>query len=188
MSSDYDTFRLDVVRCRSCTRGYGRMQPVLPEGPLTAKVVIQGTQPGKLEDARNEVYSNESPGGKNFNWYLSYLGLRREEVYITYSVFCRGNQSVVEEEKLHQVELDLCKRWKGVELSFLPERQLILLVGKESVCQWFGRNSSVAFPVGPLGERFAFLPSPGWIMRNEKKKKKVIGKLDKVKEILNGLK
>ena len=58
------------------------MRPVLPTGPLSAKVAFIGEAPGEFEQAEGIPFHPKAPAGKELDRWLAVAGFKRDEVYI----------------------------------------------------------------------------------------------------------
>jgi uracil-DNA glycosylase family 4 len=70
-----------IKNCRKCRLWQGAKNPVPGEGPLNAKVMLVGQNPGTEEDRTGKPFVGRS--GKFLNATLNKAGVNREELFIT---------------------------------------------------------------------------------------------------------
>lgn len=69
-----------VARCRLCSLGAGRTNPVFGVGNPNAELVFVGEAPGYYEDIQGEPFVGRA--GELLTKMIAKMGLRREDVYI----------------------------------------------------------------------------------------------------------
>ena len=117
---------------RSCTRCdiYCRAtQTVFGEGPVDAKVMFVGEQPGDQEDLAGRPFVG--PAGKLFNDTLAEVGIDRRSLYITNAVKHfkyepRGKRRI--HQKPNMGEVRQCRWWLTQELE-LVQPKLVVAMG-----------------------------------------------------------
>jgi uracil-DNA glycosylase len=70
-----------VYTCRKCRLWQGAKQGVPGEGPINAKIMVVGQNPGADEDETGRPFVGKA--GKYLTKALSENGLKREDIYIT---------------------------------------------------------------------------------------------------------
>ena len=70
-----------VYNCKKCRLWQGAKHGVPGEGPVNAKIMVVGQNPGMEEDETGRPFVGKS--GKYLTKALSEQGLKREEIYIT---------------------------------------------------------------------------------------------------------
>jgi uracil-DNA glycosylase len=70
-----------IRKCRKCRLWQGAKNAVLGEGPLNAKVMLVGQNPGAEEDKTGRPFVGRA--GKFLNKVLAENGFNREELFIT---------------------------------------------------------------------------------------------------------
>jgi uracil-DNA glycosylase len=70
-----------VYNCRKCRLWQGAKHGVPGEGPVNAKIMVVGQNPGMEEDETGRPFVGKA--GKYLTKALSEKGLKREEIYIT---------------------------------------------------------------------------------------------------------
>lgn len=126
-----------ACRCRTEAR-----QVVPGVGPLDARIMVIGQNPGEDEDQQGEPFLGA--GGEILNGWLEQLGLVRERLVITNAVKCHTLKNRVPSAK----ELKTCSQlWLGEELGQLPDLQVVIPVGKPAATALLGK---LAPPLTPL--------------------------------------
>ena len=88
----------EILNCKKCELWKTRTNPVVGEGNLNAQIMFIGEAPGFNEDKQGRPFVGKA--GKIFDELLSFVGLKREEIYITNILKCRppGNKNPTKEE------------------------------------------------------------------------------------------
>lgn len=109
---------------------------VFADGSEKAKIMLIGEAPGANEDLEGIPFCGQS--GKLLNNILLSIGLKREDVYITNTVFWRppANRRPTAEE------LSICRPFVEKHIALLNP-QVILLVGATAVEALLGAESSM---------------------------------------------
>jgi len=119
----------DAIRqCRACELHCHATQAVFGQGPVDARIVIVGEQPGDQEDIEGKPFVG--PAGKVLDHALSEAGIDRSQVYVTNTVkhfkFDRnGNQRL--HKKPNSREVRACLPWFEAEWAMLEANTLICL-------------------------------------------------------------
>ena len=99
-----------------------RSQVVFGVGdPDKCKLVIIGEAPGAREDEQGEPFVGKS--GQLLNEFLSWIGLTREEVFITNTILCRPQDN----RNPSRTELQQCKGRLDETLRILKPKVIITL-------------------------------------------------------------
>ena len=123
-----DALRAGTERCRACPIGQHATQAVHGEGPIGARLMLVGEQPGEQEDLRGRPFVG--PAGQLFDRALIELGWPREKLYITNAVKhfkfeLRGKR------RLHktpaQREAAACAEWLEAEIALVRPHAIIAL-------------------------------------------------------------
>lgn len=137
-----DTLREQMNRCGSCDLCRDRKTVVFGEGSTNPLLMIIGEAPGEDEDEQGIPFVGKA--GEKLNNILKYIGVSREEIYITNSVLCRPPNN----RNPRAEELDACKWRLDLQIQLLKPK-LIVLLGKIATQQMQER------PVkGPLSQFF----------------------------------
>lgn len=139
--------RAASVNCRECPLGAPATQTVWGEGPIGARLMLVGEQPGDQEDLRGRPFVG--PSGNLLDRALAQLDWPRDRLYITNSVkhFKYRPQG---KRRMHitpaQREADACQHWLESEIR-LVRPQAIVALGATAARQLLGR------PVAVMRER-----------------------------------
>lgn len=117
-----------IKQCRACDLHCHATQAVCGQGPVDARIVIVGEQPGDREDVEGLPFVG--PAGEVFNAALATAGIDRSQLYVTNTVkhfkFERNGT-----QRLHQKpnsrELRACLPWFEAEWSQLQATTLVCL-------------------------------------------------------------
>lgn len=92
-TSEFETFRQQVLKCTKCKLSAGRTQVVFGVGNLQSPIMFVGEGPGEEEDLRGEPFVGRA--GRLLTATLEKLGVKRQQVYIANIVKCRppGNRT-----------------------------------------------------------------------------------------------
>jgi uracil-DNA glycosylase len=136
---DLDRLREQASQCRACPLWKDATQTVFGEGPLTARIMLVGEQPGDKEDLAGRPFVG--PAGQVLDRALEQAGLDRRQLYVTNAVkhfkfFPRGKF------RLHQKpvspEIRACRPWYEQELAAVKPR-LVVALGATAVQCVFGK-------------------------------------------------
>ncbi|MFW2589611.1 UdgX family uracil-DNA binding protein [Sagittula sp. SSi028] len=125
-----DQFLTALNGCRRCPLWENATQPVPGEGPLDARLMCVGEQPGDTEDLTGRPFMG--PAGQIFDAGLAQAGIQRPQIYVTNAVKHfkfkpRGKQ------RLHQnpdsSEIHHCKWWLDLEIERVKPALLLALGG-----------------------------------------------------------
>lgn len=112
-------------------------QCVIGDGDVKAKVMLIGEAPGANEDKEGIPFCGQS--GKLLNNVIKSVGLDRETVYITNTVFWRppGNRRPTPQE------IAICRPFVEKHIALI-QPQLIILVGSTAVESLLGTQSPIS--------------------------------------------
>jgi len=141
-------------RCRECPIGQYATQAVVGEGPLQARLMVVGEQPGDHEDLRGQPFVG--PAGRLFDRAVGELGWQRDRLYVTNAVKhfkfeLRGKRRM--HKTPGQLEVAACHHWLEDELR-LVKPQAILALGATAARSVLGR------PVAVMKERGQWFTGP----------------------------
>src|SRR5688572_30955034 len=109
--------KADIDACRRCELGEPATQGVAGEGPVGARLMLVGEQPGDEEDLRGRPFVG--PAGQLLDRLLGEAGIDRGQVYVTNAVkhfkwTPRGKR------RLHARplagEVQACRAWLDAEI------------------------------------------------------------------------
>ena len=120
--------RAATDRCRACPIGAHATQSVVGEGPLPARLMFVGEQPGDQEDLRGLPFVG--PAGRLFERALGELGWARDAVYVTNAVKhfkyeLRGKRRI--HKTPSQQEAAACLDWLEREIELVQPAALVAL-------------------------------------------------------------
>lgn len=120
--------------CFACNLSQHRKNVVLGVGPVPARVLFLGQNPGEEEDERGAPFVGKA--GRQLDALLTQCGLDRGLVYITNVVKCRTRNNAP--PKPFQVEA--CAKWLNAELS-LVQPHIIVAMGAFAIRSVLGGSS-----------------------------------------------
>lgn len=147
LDAGIDALREGAQRCRDCPIGEHATQAVFGEGPLKARLMLVGEQPGDREDLQGRPFVG--PAGRLLDAALHQLGWPRDALYLTNAVKhfkfeMRGKRRM--HKTPAQQEIDICLQWLERELA-LVKPDAVVALGATAARTLAGR------PVGVLRER-----------------------------------
>jgi DNA polymerase len=115
--------------CTRCSLYKNATQTVFGEGPVGAKLLLIGEQPGDQEDLAGRPFVG--PAGKMLDRALVEAGVDRTQVYVTNIVKHfknepRGKRRL--HKKPNRYEVEVCKVWFDQELAMVRP-QLVIAMG-----------------------------------------------------------
>lgn len=149
----------EAANCRRCAAMCDR-SAVLSElnGPLTARIMFIGEAPGRKGADQTRVPFSGDQSGKNFDRFLSSIGLSRNDIFITSAALCNPRTESGANRKPSKTELKNCSEFLrrtfalidptivitlgSVALEAIREIQPHSLILKESAAkihEWNGR-------------------------------------------------
>lgn len=174
----------EISSCTRCQRRKACLGPVLPAGSPSSPVVIQGRDPGKMEDLERRPFSERAPGGRLLNRYLQVLGISRTQCYITNTLFCYSPQPPALQE------LSCCLLYKPREFSFLSPK-VVLLLGNDAYRSHITTTRSVMFDSGVVfdrdGVKYIPLIHPGQVVRSPSLRERLFRDLIRVRSSLEAI-
>lgn len=180
----------DSSICSTCSRNLETGKSVYSEGSESSPYIFIGREPGELEVENNQPFFPGAPGGRLFMEYLTQLGLKRSEVYITNTLFCRGvsNRPPTPEETLK------CLPYHSNEfLRFASKTLFVFPLGNNAITLVTGMASSAFYLQGECflasnkGVHYFIFPllHPGSILRKGSEKKKLFSILQEIRMFIN---
>lgn len=127
-------------RCTACKLCEAATQTVFGEGPLTARIMIVGEQPGDQEDHEGRPFIG--PAGEILDQALKAAGIERETVYLTNAVkhfkFTWQNKRRLHEKPAPR-DVAACKPWLLAERKWI-QPDLVICLGLTAALSVFGRS------------------------------------------------
>ena len=123
-----DGLRAAAAGCRACELWEPATQTVFGEGPVTARIVFVGEQPGDQEDRKGEPFVG--PAGRLLDKALGDAGIDRRDAYITNAVK-HFYFKPTPKRRLHQTprpeHLRACRPWLEAEFAVLKPEVVVCL-------------------------------------------------------------
>ncbi len=129
-----------VQECRGCDLYKFATQAVFGEGPVTARLILVGEQPGDEEDRQGHPFVG--PAGKVLRRALSDAGIDPDKVYVTNAVKHfkfeeRGKRRIHKKPKASEVAA--CNPWLRAEAGLL-KAEVIVCLGATAAQALLGRS------------------------------------------------
>lgn len=140
LEASHDELSAAIQECRACAL-YGRAtRAVLGEGPVPAKMMLVGEQPGSAEDAAGRPFAG--PAGSLLDAALEEAEIPRDQVYLTnvlkhFKWEQRGDRRV--HAKPTAFELHACRGWLEAEVRIVAP-QVIVCLGAVAAQVFLGRK------------------------------------------------
>jgi DNA polymerase len=117
-----------AARCTACPLWKPATQTVFGEGPVKARMMLVGEQPGDREDIEGHPFVG--PAGRELDRGLEAAGIERREVYLTnvvkhFKYKARGKRRI--HQKPDAAEIRACKPWLEAELKVVKPEALVCL-------------------------------------------------------------
>jgi DNA polymerase len=140
-------------RCRDCLIGLHATQAVMGEGPLHARLMVVGEQPGDQEDLRGRPFVG--PAGALHDRALAQIGVDRSTLIMTNAVKhfkfeLRGKRRI--HKSPTQSEALVCSQWLEQEIALVKPRALLAL-GATAARSLLGRPVAITRERGRWQER-----------------------------------
>jgi uracil-DNA glycosylase len=165
----YGILQAEAKACRLCPLGDCATQTVFGEGPMQARVIFVGEQPGDQEDLQGRPFVG--PAGGLLHAALREAGFSDGECYLTNAVkhfkfVPRGKRRIHKTPSAR--EIDICRWWLDRELA-LVESPLVVTLGASALRAVAGPSARLADMRGrpiALGAR-VLLPTihPAYLLR-----------------------
>jgi uracil-DNA glycosylase len=142
-AADFEEVRDAAAGCRACDLWERATQTVFGTGPVPARLMLVGEQPGDREDIEGEPFVG--PAGGILAKGLEEAGLDREEAFVT-NVVKHFKWRPAGKRRLHErpnrAEVGACLPWVETELALVRPEALVLL-GATAVAALAGPDVSV---------------------------------------------
>lgn len=124
-----DQLREAARGCQACPLWEGATQTVFGDGPLDARVVLVGEQPGDIEDRRGLPFVG--PAGRLLDRAMADAGIDRDGAYVTNSVKHFRFRAGQGKRRVHQTpgpeHVAACRPWLDAELALLSPEVVVCL-------------------------------------------------------------
>jgi uracil-DNA glycosylase family protein len=162
--------RAAASRCTGCDLYRRATQTVFGEGPVPARLMLVGEQPGNEEDLAGRPFVG--PAGRLLDEALGQAGIDRSQVYVTNVVKHfkwepRGKRRI--HAKPSAGEIAACLPWLEAELALVQPRVMVCL-GATAAQALLGRKFRVSqqrgeFVASPLAPRVLATVHPSSLLR-----------------------
>ena len=172
-----------VSTCRKCALSKTRTRTVFGTGPCRTSLIFVGEAPGAEEDRQGLPFVGRA--GRLLTKMLAYIGLKREDVYITNVLKCRppGNRDPL------PAEVACCEPYLLAQLEVVKPR-LICALGRHAAQTLLKTDVAISRLRGRFHDYHGIkiLPTyhPAYLLRNPADKDKAKDDLRKIKAFLDG--
>jgi DNA polymerase len=140
----------DAAGCTACDLHRQATQTVFGEGPVDARLMLVGEQPGDQEDRAGHPFVG--PAGRILDDALTAAGLERDDVWLTNAVkhfkwTPRGKRRI--HERPNRTEVVACRRWLELELD-LVRPDVVVVLGATAGQALFGPSFRVGASRGSV--------------------------------------
>jgi DNA polymerase len=148
-----DQLRAEAAGCRACPLWEHATQTVFGEGPVAARLLMVGEQPGDREDVEGHPFVG--PAGAVLDRALEEAGIDREATYLTNAVkhfkwTAKGKRRI--HQKPNAAEVEACRPWLDAEIEAV-QPQLIVALGATAAQALLGRDFRVTQHRGEFFDR-----------------------------------
>jgi DNA polymerase len=160
-AGSWDALREEARGCTRCPLYKDATQTVFGEGPLDARLMFVGEQPGDQEDLAGEPFIG--PAGQVFGEALAQAGIDRARVYVTNAVKHfkyeqRGKRRI--HSKPNAGEIKACRWWYAQERELIRPAVTVAL-GATAARQMLGKAVTIS---GARGEAHVLEDGgEGWV-------------------------
>lgn len=131
MNTKLEALQDQMSACGSCDLCKTRNKVVFGEGSHEPLILIVGEAPGEEEDLAGVPFLGKV--GQKLDSILSYIGVTRQDIYITNTVLCRTPNDRTPRKE----EMDACKWRLDLQIKLLQPRVIVLL-GRTALEQFRG--------------------------------------------------
>ncbi|MBD63725.1 MAG: hypothetical protein CME62_00835 [Halobacteriovoraceae bacterium] len=149
--STLDEIQFALSNCTACPLYEKATQAVPGSGPVDAKLVILGEQPGDLEDTQGRPFVG--PSGALLMDILSQSGIDSSQIYFTNTVKHFSFRENAKGERIHRSptgkQIHACKPWLEAELNQIKPR-VILALGVTAATAVLGKKPKLSQERGEI--------------------------------------
>ncbi|HET6816461.1 MAG TPA: UdgX family uracil-DNA binding protein [Mycobacteriales bacterium] len=147
-----DGLRAAAESCRGCDLYRNATQTVFSKGPVSARLVLVGEQPGDVEDRRGEPFVG--PAGKLLDRAIADAGLDPAQTYTTNAVkHFKFTEAPSGKRRIHatpdSAEIGACRPWLVAEFAVL-DPEVVVALGATAAKALFGPSFRVTKSRGVL--------------------------------------
>jgi len=151
-SADLEGLRAAAKGCQGCHLHENATQTVFSKGPVSARLVLVGEQPGDVEDRRGEPFVG--PAGKLLDRAIAEAGLDPDHTYTTnavkhfkFTMASSGKRRIHATPDTH--EIGACRPWLVAEFALL-DPEVVVALGATAARALFGPSFRVTKSRGVL--------------------------------------
>jgi uracil-DNA glycosylase len=138
--------------CQACPLFANATQAVFGEGPITARIVLVGEQPGHEEDLSGQPFVG--PAGAVLEQALEQAGIDRRLLYVTnavkhFSWEPRGKRRIHKKPRVSEIKA--CHPWLGAELTRIKPAVTVCM-GTSAVQSLLGPKMTIGAAKGRVFE------------------------------------
>lgn len=161
-ATPWQALRREADGCTACPLHQRATQTVFGHGPVPARIMLIGEQPGDHEDLDGRAFVG--PAGKELDQALTAAGLSRETVYITNAVkHFKWQRSG--KRRLHARpspdEIAACRGWLDGEVA-LVQPEVMICLGASAARAVTGRTVAVSASSGAVPTRYGVPAHVTW--------------------------
>ena len=150
--ADLERLRRASLDCKGCHLYENATQTVFSKGPVTARLVLVGEQPGDVEDRRGEPFVG--PAGKLLDRAVADAGLDPAQTYTTNAVkHFKFTAAAGGKRRIHATpdshEVGACRPWLVAEFALLAP-EVVVALGATAGKALFGPSFRVTKSRGVL--------------------------------------
>lgn len=131
---DYSDLVQQISTCEKCGLSQGRNRSVPGDGALDADIMFIGEGPGYHEDRQGLPFVGQA--GNLLNEMLAFIGLSRQDVYITNMVKCRPPNN----RDPFPAEIRSCAPYLDAQIELIQPKVIVTL-GRYSFAKFFPNES-----------------------------------------------
>ena len=144
IARSWEALRDEAMGCTRCPLYRHATQTVFGDGPLDARLMFVGEQPGDQEDQAGKPFVG--PAGQMFDDALGQAGIDRARVYVTNAVKHfkyeqRGKRRI--HSKPNAGEIQACRWWYGQERELIRPAVTVAL-GATAARQMLGKAVTIS--------------------------------------------
>lgn len=195
MELAFQQLQQQISQCQNCSLWQTRTQVITGEGDINARLFLLGEAPGGHEDmVSGQAFTGEA--GEYLREFLQFIGLKREQFYLTNTVKCRptkpstrGRYGNYANRRPKTSEIKACSPWLEQELG-LVSPEIIITLGTVPLTRILGKSCSMKdFHGAPFYEdryqAWIFpLFHPAAVIYNRDLKTVYLSDLEKLKEFI----
>ena len=133
----------EIEKCRDCELGSSRINAVVGEGSVSARIVFVGEAPGANEDKTGKPFVGRS--GQLLTKIIEAMNLSRKEVYICNTIKCRPPEN----RDPKPSEKQACRHFLAKQLEIIKP-EIIVALGSHAAKGLLGVDK----PIGQLRGKF----------------------------------